>query len=154
MTSLDPLARRILALFDELDRDRLDLHAFSVLASPPGGVESALEAVEHLVERGWLREYPGDFYSRTEDGRLQLAGPREITLYTREGCHLCEQARAAILPLLGEFGAALRVVQIDADPVLRERYGDDVPVVFLAARKLAKHRLDPAVLRRQLQAVP
>jgi Glutaredoxin-like domain (DUF836) len=152
MTTLDPLARRIFALFDELGRDRLDLRALSSFegGNAPGAGETALEAVVRLVERGWLQEHSGPLYSRTEEGRLQLAGPREITLYTREGCHLCEVAHLAILPLLDEFGAALRMVEIDADPLLRERYGNDVPVVFLAARKLAKHRLDVAVLRRRL----
>ena len=78
------------------------------------------------------------------------AEPLEVTLYTRPGCHLCEEAKLRIEPLLAEFGARLREVNIDADPELRERYNLDVPVIFLADRKIAKHRLDPAQFRRQL----
>ena len=85
-----------------------------------------------------------------EDERLARAGPRDVTLYTRPGCHLCDEAKAAIAPLLGEFGATLREVNIDDDPVLRERYGSDVPVIFLGARKAAKHRVDAQQFRRQL----
>jgi len=152
MMTIDPLARRILELFDELDRDRLDLHAFSVLVggNAPGALEGVLEAIDRLLERGWLRAHPGDHYSRTEDGRLALASPLEITLYTRAGCHLCEEAQAEILPLLKEFGAALRVVDIDCDPTLAERYRNDIPVIFLGNRKVAKHRVNVAALRRQL----
>jgi glutaredoxin len=76
--------------------------------------------------------------------------PLEVTLYTRPGCHLCEEAKSLIRPLLAEFGARLREVNIDADPELHERYNLDVPVIFLAGRKIAKHRVDPAQFRRLL----
>jgi glutaredoxin len=86
-----------------------------------------------------------------EDARIAAAGPRDVTLYTRPGCHLCEQAKAAIAPLLGQFGAVLREVNIDDDPVLKERYGWDIPVIFIGGHKAAKHRVDTAQFRRQLR---
>src|SRR5216683_6309027 len=67
--------------------------------------------------------------SSPEDERLARAGPRDVTLYTRPGCHLCEEAKAAMAPLLKEFAATMREVNVDKDSVLRERYGNDVPVV-------------------------
>jgi glutaredoxin len=87
----------------------------------------------------------------SEDARLAAAGPREVTLYTRPGCHLCEDAKAAIAPLLREFDASLHEVNIDKDEVLEERYGWDIPVIFIGARKAAKHRVDVGQIRRQLQ---
>jgi glutaredoxin len=86
-----------------------------------------------------------------EDARLAAAGPREVTLYTRPGCHLCEEAKAAIAPLLREFAAVLRQVNIEKDAVLEERYGLDIPVIFIGARKAAKHRVDVQQFRRQLE---
>lgn len=86
-----------------------------------------------------------------EDARLAAAGPREVTLYTRPGCHLCEEAKTAIAPLLREFGASLSEVNIDKDAVLEERYGWDIPVIFIGARKAAKHRVDVEQFRRQLE---
>ena len=108
--------------------------------------------VSQLTERGWLRadEAP-DTYARTEDGRLQLAAPRDVTIYSRPGCHLCEEAKAQIAPLLKEFGARLAEINIDDDPELRARYDYDVPVIFLGARKAAKHRVDLAQFRRQMR---
>ena len=91
-----------------------------------------------------MKEHP-------EDARLAAAGPREVTLYTRPGCHLCEEARAAIAPLLREFAAVLREMNIENDPVLEERYGWDIPVIFIGSRKAAKHRVDVEQFRRQLQ---
>jgi len=75
----------------------------------------------------------------------------EVTLYTRAGCYLCEEAKSQMAPLLLEFGARLREVDIDADPQLRELYNLDVPVIFLAGRKVAKHRADLKQFKRQLQ---
>ena len=89
--------------------------------------------------------------TRTEDGRLQLAGPWDVTIYSRPGCHLCEEAKTQIAPLLGEFGALLTEINIDEDAELRARYNYDVPVIFLGARKAAKHRVDLAQFRRQLR---
>lgn len=86
-----------------------------------------------------------------EDARLAACGPRGVTLYSRPGCHLCEEAKAAIAPLLQEFGAVLREVNIDEDAVLRERYGWDIPVIFIGAHKAAKHRVDLVQFRRQLE---
>ena len=85
-----------------------------------------------------------------EDERLAACGPRDVTLYSRPGCHLCEEAKAAIAPLLREFGAALYEVNIDEDAVLTERYGWDIPVIFVGKHKAAKHRVDLVQFRRQL----
>ena len=78
------------------------------------------------------------------------ADPLEVTLYTRPGCHLCDEAKSQIAPVLIEFGARLREVNIDADPALRERYNVDVPVIFLGDRKIAKHRVDLGQFKRQI----
>jgi glutaredoxin len=86
-----------------------------------------------------------------EDELLAASGPRVVTLYTRPGCHLCEEAKALIESVLDEFGATLREVNIDTDAVLRERYELDIPVIFIGARKAAKHRADPLKFRRQLR---
>jgi len=56
-----------------------------------------------------------------------------------------------MLPLLREFQAPLREVNIDLDTALAERYGRDIPVIFIGTHKAAKHRVDPAQFRRQLQ---
>ncbi len=151
---MDEKTRRILSLFDELDRQELDLHALFELAggNDPADREAVLDSVTRLVKQGQLRTTErSDFYARTEAGRLAIAGPREVTLYTRPGCHLCDEARTAMAPLLREFGATLREVDIDQDPALRERYANDVPVIFICSRKVAEHRLDPVQFRRQLE---
>ena len=79
-----------------------------------------------------------------------MPGP-EIILYTRQGCHLCDEAKSQIAPLLREFAASLQEVDIDTDPELRRQFDADVPVIFVAGKKAAKHRVDLVQFRRQLQ---
>jgi glutaredoxin len=86
-----------------------------------------------------------------EDIRLASARPLEVTIYSRPGCHLCEDAKVVMRPLLQEFGATIHEVNIDHDAELAERYSWDIPVIFLGSRKAAKHRVDPHQFRRQLE---
>lgn len=147
------VSKKILSTFDQLEKDSLDLHTLFefVGGNAPTEREAVLDAVADLAHRGLLRVESADFYVRTESGRLAVATPREVTMYTREGCHLCDVAKAAMAPLLSEYGAKLREVDIDDDPVLFERYTDDVPVVFIGGQLFAQHRIDPVLLRRRLE---
>ena len=141
----DSLEQKILSTFDRSGVRTLSL-------TDLGEDAATCHTVATLVERGWLRATgEPDQYARTEDGRLQLAAPRDATIYSRPGCHLCEEAKQQIAPLLAEFGARLTEINIDEDPELRARYDYDVPVIFLGARKVAKHRVDLAQFRRQLR---
>jgi glutaredoxin len=142
---MDPLEQKILSAFDRASARALPI-------SELGDPSTIRQVVEHLAERGCLRvtDQP-DTYARTEDGRLALAGPRDVTIYSRPGCHLCEEAEAQIAPLLAEFGARLTEINIDEDAELRARYDYDVPVIFLGSRKAAKHRVDLGQFRRQLR---
>src|SRR5580704_7958695 len=85
-------------------------------ALPRAGVSSVCRSISKIFQSETVNQH-------LEDARVAAAGPREVTLYTRPGCHLCEEAKAAVAPLIGEFGAALREVNIDDDAALRQRYG-------------------------------
>ena len=150
------IAQRILSTFDQLERPTLDLHTLFefVGGNVPGDREAVLDAVTNLVKEGLLiSEGGGDFYRRTEEGRLALAAPRDVTLYMREGCHLCEEAKAAMAPVLAALGARLQEVDIDDDPILLARYSNDVPVIFIGAQFFSQHRVDAARLRRHLESL-
>ncbi|MBI0445942.1 glutaredoxin family protein [Deinococcus sp. DB0503] len=57
-----------------------------------------------------------------------------LTLYTRAGCHLCEQAQANLQTLEYRY----EPLDVDRVPALKARYGDDVPVLALGERVLLK----------------
>jgi glutaredoxin len=148
------LAARVLRVYDELERESLDLHAMFEFteAHSPEKQEEVLSAVAELVGVGFLRAGEGgDFYSRTEDGRIRVAGPRDVTLYMREGCHLCDSAKDVIAPIVAEFGGRFREVDIDDDAGLLKLYNEDVPVIFVGAREVARHKIDAEAFRRELQ---
>jgi glutaredoxin len=154
-TTMKDIATRILKLYDELERDSLDLHTFFEMAGSkePTEREDVLDTVAELVGVGMLRSAEGgDFYTRSEDGRLAVAGPRDVTLYTRDGCHLCDSAKQVMLPILKEYGARLTEVDIDRDPELQRRYSNDVPVIFVGASEAGRHKVDVKEFRRRLEA--
>ena len=77
--------------------------------------------------------------------------PLHIELYSRPGCHLCEDLRTLCERLRSEFRLQLTEVNVDADPALAARYGAEVPVLFIDGRKAVKFRTTEAALRRRLQ---
>ncbi|WP_027804084.1 glutaredoxin family protein [Paraburkholderia dilworthii] len=75
-----------------------------------------------------------------------------LTLYGRAWCHLCDDMRAALEPLLVEFGAHVDVVDIDSDPLLETRYNELVPVLLCDGVELCHYRLDESRVRGVLAA--
>ena len=53
----------------------------------------------------------------------------KVVLYTGSHCHLCDQAKALIYPLLTEYMATLQEVNIAGDPELQATYGTRIPVI-------------------------
>lgn len=74
----------------------------------------------------------------------------DVILYTRAGCHLCDEAKHQLEALRREFPFGLQLIDVDSDPALQAQYTNDVPVVLLDGKKVAKHRLNLAQFRRQL----
>ena len=63
-------------------------------------------------------------------GRRVRTGPRSLRLLSRPGCHLCEEMKAVVAPLLLKTGGILTVVDVDSDPVLLARWGNEIPVLL------------------------
>jgi glutaredoxin len=78
------------------------------------------------------------------------AGAPRVTLYSRPGCHLCDDARAVIDEVCRELGEAYVEVSIDDDPELQRRFAEEIPVTFVDGRQHDFWRVDPARLRRAL----
>jgi hypothetical protein len=74
--------------------------------------------------------------------------PARWVLYSRRYCHLCEEMLAALRSL--DSGLAVEVVDVDADPALEARFGEDVPILMHGELELSRHRLDGARVRAYL----
>jgi glutaredoxin len=64
-----------------------------------------------------------------------------VTLYTRPGCHLCEEAKAQMLAAGCNDDYTLEEVNIETDAELREKYGWEIPVIVINGVKAFKYRL-------------
>lgn len=84
--------------------------------------------------------------------RLLRKRPRvgAVTLVTRVGCHLCEQASPVVERAARDAGAAYLVVDVDADAGAKAAYSDKVPVVLLDGVEHAYWQVDERALRRAL----
>ncbi len=69
-----------------------------------------------------------------------------ITLYTREGCHLCEVAVAA----LEEIGEGFDEIDITGDAELEMEYGERIPVIMLDGKEHGYWRVEKERLLRDL----
>lgn len=74
-----------------------------------------------------------------------------VTLVTRVGCHLCEQAEPVVARLAAEAGARYEQRDVDATAADRLAYSDKVPVVLLDGVEHGFWQIDEAVLRRALR---
>ncbi len=75
-------------------------------------------------------------------------------LLDRDGCHLCDAARPVVLEEARRAGVTVERVDVDADPAVRAAWGDQVPVVAVDGRVVARYRVDAASLRRALRPGP
>ena len=70
-----------------------------------------------------------------------------VTLITRRGCHLCEQAETLLRRLSREVGFPYTEIDVDADPARRAEYSDRVPVILIDGREYGFWRVEEARFR-------
>ncbi len=77
---------------------------------------------------------------------------RTLTLFTRDGCHLCDVALEELERIREKLPFSLEIVDLDreAPPEKRALYDWEVPVIELDGRKIMKYHVDEARLVRLL----
>jgi glutaredoxin-like protein DUF836 len=73
-----------------------------------------------------------------------------LMLYSRPGCHLCEEMRAVVAPIAREAGVVLDEMVVDDDPVAAAQYDLEIPVLCIDGVKAFSIRVSPAALRARL----
>ena len=73
-----------------------------------------------------------------------------VILYTRPGCHLCDEMKDVIRRVAQHVPLALEEIDISADAELEARYRVEIPVLMIDGKKAAKHRITENDLRRIL----
>jgi len=77
-----------------------------------------------------------------------------LTIYTRPGCHLCQEMKVIVERVVRDTHAQARIEEIDIakDADLEARYATEIPVLLVNGRKAAKYRVTEEELRRRLKA--
>ncbi len=98
---------------------------------------------------------PADYGNLQAMGRRKPHSAPKVTLYSRPGCHLCDEARESILALRSAgLGFELEEVDIEGDEELHARYFERIPVVTVDGEPVSELVLDPDALRARLDTVP
>lgn len=84
--------------------------------------------------------------------RAERAATHTVTLLSKPGCHLCDDARAVIAAVAGELGVAWEELDITADDELFRRWWEQIPVTLVDGVQFDFWRVDPDRLRAKLSS--
>jgi glutaredoxin len=73
-----------------------------------------------------------------------------VIIYSRPGCHLCDEAKAAILNAGCNDQFTLEEVDIESDEELLRKYKYDIPVIMIDGVQSFKHRVDPREFKTRI----
>jgi glutaredoxin len=74
-----------------------------------------------------------------------------ITIYSRHGCHLCDDAQAVLESMREELNFEIEVINIDEDAELIKLYSDQVPVIHIDGLHHDFYKVDPVRFRSSLE---
>ena len=74
----------------------------------------------------------------------------ELVIYTRKDCCLCDEMKAVIHQVAAHTPLALEEIDVDSAPETLEKYGNEVPVLFINGRKAFKYRVTREELENRL----
>ena len=78
---------------------------------------------------------------------------RELTVLSREYCHLCHDMIDALRQIQAATPFELKVIDVDENPDLEEKYGELVPVLLAGDREICHYHLNHAALRDYLKEI-
>jgi glutaredoxin len=73
-----------------------------------------------------------------------------VTLYGKPGCHLCDDARAVVERVCADLGESYDEISILDDPILMDRFAEEIPVTFVDGRQVSFWTIDADRLRAAL----
>jgi len=75
----------------------------------------------------------------------------KVEIYSRPGCHLCDEAKEVIERVGRRIAFSLRVINIETDPELEKKYGEEIPVVFVNGMPAFRYRVDEAEFEKKVK---
>src|SRR4051812_45610296 len=137
-----------------LSSEAIALCSFASVGDVPG---TGTRVTGKIAKRAGRTNGPR-LHHRPGRGRAMLgwlwgesASGREVVMYTRAGCHLCDEAWDVLDAERRRFGFELRRGGVGTDTLLAERFGQEVPVVTVDGEVRFRGRVNAALLRRLLR---
>ena len=75
----------------------------------------------------------------------------QLTLYTRKECCLCEEMKRVVREVGAEVPLETEEIDVDGSLELKERYGNEIPLLFINGRKSFKYRVTVRELKKRLR---
>ena len=75
----------------------------------------------------------------------------QLTLYTRKDCCLCEEMKGVVRQVAGQLPLEMEEIDVDGSADLQEKYGNEVPLLFINGRKAFKYRVTERKLKDRLK---
>ena len=97
-----------------------------------------------------IRDFPDEIPRSAALESAHMPEPRNVVMYSRKGCHLCEVVKESLNKLSRRGGFIWHEIDVDANLELRRQFNDEVPVVFIDGRKAFKYRMDEQEFLRKL----
>ncbi|HEV8720664.1 MAG TPA: glutaredoxin family protein [Candidatus Binatia bacterium] len=74
----------------------------------------------------------------------------KLTLYSRQDCGLCDEMKEVVRAVASEIPLEMEEIDVDRSNELREKFGNEVPVLFINGRKAFKYRVSTNQLEKRL----
>jgi glutaredoxin len=75
----------------------------------------------------------------------------KLKLYTRKDCCLCDEMKAVVRRVSRKIPIDLDEIDVDGSPELRDKFGNEVPLLFIDGRKAFKYRITEKALANRLK---
>jgi glutaredoxin len=80
-----------------------------------------------------------------------MSSPIHVEIYTRPGCHLCDDAKEVIERIRQSYPFRLSIINIETNRELETAYGTEIPVVTINGNKAFKYRVDQTEFERKVK---
>ena len=74
-----------------------------------------------------------------------------VEIYSRPGCHLCDEAKEVIERVRRRVGFGLRIINVESDPALEKEYGELIPVVFINGNQAFEYQVDEIEFEKKVK---
>ena len=82
-----------------------------------------------------------------------MTDPIRVEMYSRPGCHLCDEAKEVVERVRQKFPFSFRIINVEDDSRLESEYGSEIPVILINGIKAFKYHVDQSQLEKKVKTL-